>query len=69
MEFRIEKNGMDGREVKRLMRVHHVTIRELRERMGITMKRIRHVRERGLTDRNVIRDWVQGITGTDPGEV
>ena len=49
------------------MRVHKVTIRELSRRMQITMKRIREIRELGLDDRYAIRDWIEGITGDDPG--
>ncbi len=51
------------------MRIHKVTIHELSKRMQITMKRIRAIREIGLDDRPTIRDWVQGITGEDPGEL
>jgi len=51
------------------MRVNKTTIRALAERMQITMKRIRKIREIGLDDRNAIRDWIQGITGEDPGPV
>jgi hypothetical protein len=51
------------------MRKHHVTIASLSNRMQITQKRIREVRERGLIDANVFRDWVQGITATDPGPI
>lgn len=59
--------ALSGRNLKKLMRSHKVTIRDLKSRTGITMKRIREVRESGLTDRNAARDWVQAITGTDPG--
>jgi hypothetical protein len=58
---------MEGREVQRLMRAYKVTIRELSLRMGITMKRIRQIRKIGLEGRELIRDWVQGILGEDPG--
>ena len=51
------------------MRVHKVTIRELSRRMQITMKRIREIREIGLEDRYSIRDWVEAITGEDPGQL
>ena len=51
------------------MRVHKVTIRELSERMQITQKRIRQIREIGLEGRELIRDWIQGILGSDPGPV
>jgi hypothetical protein len=49
------------------MRVNRVTIRELAKRMQITQKRIRQIREIGLDDRHTIRDWVEAITGQDPG--
>lgn len=51
------------------MRVHRVKIRELSQRMGITMKRIREVRDAGLTDPLSIRDWIEAVTGTDPGRL
>ena len=58
---------MEGKELRRLMRKYRVTIRELSQRMGITQKRIRLRREIGLEGRELIRDWVQGILGHDPG--
>ncbi len=58
---------MTGKQIVGLMRAHKVTIKQLSERLGVTMKRIREVREQGLTDANTIRDWVQGITVKDPG--
>ncbi len=58
---------MTGAEITSLMRRHKVTIRELKARTGITMKRIRQVRERGLGCRHAKRDWIEAITGTDPG--
>lgn len=33
------------------------------------MKRIREVRNSGLSHAGSARDWVQAITGTDPGEL
>ena len=44
-----------------------LTPRELALRLDITMKRVRHVRANGLTDHNYIRDWIEAITGSDPG--
>ena len=68
--FTLDQSGkLEGADVRRLMRIHKVTIRELSKRMQITMKRIRAIREIGLNDRPTIRDWVQGITGEDPGEL
>jgi hypothetical protein len=68
-DWHIENNRLEGRELKRLMRVHKVTIRELSKRMQITQKRIRQVREQGLEGRELIRDWLQGVLGKDPGPV
>lgn len=58
-----------GRELTSLMRSNRITIRELSGRMQITQKRIREVREGGLTDLYAIRDWVEAITGSDPGRL
>jgi len=52
-----------------LMRRNCVTIRALSQRTGITMKRIRMIRERGLSDPHAIRDWIEAITGEDPGSL
>jgi succinate dehydrogenase/fumarate reductase-like Fe-S protein len=59
--------ALSGKSVCKLMREHKVTIAGLKDATGITMKRIRVVREAGLTDHYAIRDWLQAITGTDPG--
>ena len=67
MEFiELHTGRMEGKEMKRLMRVNKVTIRELSARMQITQKRIREVRETGLVGRELIRDWIQGVIGKDP---
>jgi len=68
-DWHLENNRLDGQEIARLMRRYKVTIRELSPRTGITMKRIRQIRETGLENRHVIRDWLQAITGSDPGPV
>lgn len=60
---------LDGKQVVSLMRKHKKTIRGLSFAMGITQKRIRQVREKGLTDHLAIRDWLQAITGEDPGPI
>jgi len=61
--------AISGDEVCRLMRKHGVTIRGLKDSTGFTMKRIREVRTDGLACRLAARDWVQAITGADPGEM
>lgn len=58
---------MTGNELTTLMRRHKVTIRELARRIQITQTRVRYRRETGLTDPGLARDWIQAITGTDPG--
>jgi hypothetical protein len=63
--------GLTGKQICRLMRKHHVTIKALSKRMGITMKRIRHVRTNGLTDSpnpyHYSWNWIEAITGKNPG--
>ena len=59
---------LSGDEVRRLMRLHKVTIRGLAQDMQITMKRVREVREKGLKG-PAVRDWIEHITGHDPGPV
>jgi hypothetical protein len=71
--MREEENQMTttltGAEARRLMRRRRHTIRSLALQMAVTQKRIREVREKGLTDPNSIRDWVEAITGQDPGPI
>lgn len=50
-----------------LMKRHKVTIRDLSMKTGFTMKRIREVRNSGLSECNAARDWIQAITNVDPG--
>jgi hypothetical protein len=61
--------SLNGRDLRTLMRRHRVTIRMLAQRMDIPMTRIRLCRTHGLTDWNIIRDWVEAMTGVDPGAV
>lgn len=58
---------MSGKELVRLMRANKVTIRELSRRIGITQIRIRWRRANGIPEAGTRRDWVQAITGRDPG--
>jgi len=60
---------LPGEHVVSLMRRFRVTIRALSARMDLTQKRIRQVRGSGLTNRNAIRDWIEAITGEDPGDL
>src|ERR1039457_2595156 len=57
-------NMISASNIRRLMRVHHMTIRALAARMNITMKRVREVRARGVTGDCMCQDWLEGITAT-----
>ena len=61
--------SLSGRDIRTLMRRYHVTIRALAQRMDIPMTRVRYRRLHGIEEWNVIRDWVEAITGVDPGAV
>lgn len=61
--------SLTGPEIVRLMRKHKQTIKALSGKMGITQKRIRTVRARGLADPLAVRDWLQAITDVDPGPI
>ena len=60
---------LSGDELVRLMRKHRMTISSLAFHVGATQKRVRQLRQTGLTDAAVIRDWLEAITGHDPGPV
>ena len=60
---------LSGPTICRLMRRHRVTIRLLAQRLDTTMQRVRVCRQQGITDRHVARDWVEAITGKDPGRL
>lgn len=58
-----------GKEIVGLMRKHRVKIRSLAYRLGTTLKRIREIRSKGLDCPLAVRDWIQAITGDDPGPI
>lgn len=60
---------LSGEDVCRLMRKHKKTIKQLSFMLGITCKRIRQVRDSGLDDPLAVRDWLEKITGEDPGPI
>ena len=59
----------NGKDLCALMRQHRMTIAALAQTMGISQARVRTVRAHGLSDPHYLRDWVQAITGADPGPV
>lgn len=59
-----EHPSLPGRYIQRLMRRHHLTIRDLAKRMNITMKRVRTVRDEGIKGRCMCLDWYEAITQT-----
>lgn len=59
-----EWQSFSGEQIRRLMRQNDISIRELAERMQITMIRVREVRERGVTGNCYCRDWYEAITST-----
>ena len=60
---------MTAKQIRHLMQPNNVPIRSLAARMDITIKRVRHVRKHGLAEPHVVRDWLQAITGRDPGVI
>ncbi len=59
-----QQNILSGEEIVQLMRKHRVTIRSLALRMNITLKRVREVRQKGVSGRCFCQDWREGITAT-----
>jgi hypothetical protein len=56
---------LSGHMVKRLMRRHRVTMREIKTRHQITLKRIREVRAKGV-EGFLAAEWLFIITGKWP---
>jgi 1,2-phenylacetyl-CoA epoxidase PaaB subunit len=61
--------ALSGRDLRTLMRQYHVTIRALAQRMAIPMTRVRYRRQQGIAEWHVIRDWMEAMTGVDPGPI
>ena len=60
---------LTSEDIVRLMRKHRITIPILAVKVGSSQRRVRLLRHTGLTDAAVIRDWLEAITGQDPGPV
>ena len=60
---------LTGEDIVRLMREHRITIPILASQLGLSQRRVRLLKHTGLTDAAVIRDWLEAITGQDPGPV
>ena len=60
---------LKGEDIVSLMRKHRITISVLAVKVGSSQRRVRLLRHTGLIDAAVIRDWLEAITGQDPGPV
>lgn len=58
---------LSGPELVRLMRKHQATIARLAFKLGTTEKRVRQLRQQGITNLLTVRDWLEAIRGEDPG--
>ena len=58
---------LTGEQIVALMRKHKTTIEQLAFRQGVPVKRVREIREQGLDEAPVVRDWIKAISGEDPG--
>lgn len=58
---------LTGHRICALMRKHKITMRDIKERHGITLKRIREVRSDGVRG-FMAEDWFRIITGHWPNE-
>jgi len=62
-------SSLSGAEIVRLMRKHKVTIEAIAFRLGTTQKRVRKIRNTKLDDPLAVWDWIQAMTGEDPGPI
>ena len=60
---------LKGKDIVSLMRKYRITIAVLAAKVGASQRRVRLLRQTGLADATVIRDWLEAITGQDPGPV
>lgn len=60
---------LTGKQLQSLMLQHKVTIAVLAARLQLPMTRVRLYRAHGHGCPFTARDWIQAITGTDPGPI
>jgi len=63
------RGRLQGNHMETLMRCYRMGIRELAQRLDVPMRRVRQVRAEGVQGEAYVRDWIQGVTGLDPGPV
>ncbi len=62
-------SSLSGSEIVKMMRTHKMTIEQLAFRLGTSQKRVRQVRDLGLSDVYTIRDWIHAISDLDVGPI
>lgn len=61
-DFRRVKSSLTGAEIRSMMRENNKTISGISAAWNITQKRVRYVREHGVTGLCFVMDWIQFIT-------
>ena len=61
------RGRLQGSHIETLMRCYSVGIRALAQRLDVPMRWVQQVRAEGVQGEAYVRDWIQGITGLDPG--
>ncbi|WP_432263071.1 hypothetical protein [Cupriavidus sp. TMH.W2] len=59
-----ETMRLSGKMITALMRLNGKTIESLARAMGITQKRVREVRERGVAGEGYVLDWVEALSAS-----
>lgn len=62
-EFRQVKPWLSGTDIRSMMRENNKTIAGVAAAWNITQKRVRYVREHGVTGIFYVMDWIQFMTG------
>jgi len=56
-------NHVSAGRIVHMMNQHHVTIKTVAERLGVSQDRVRKVRERGVSGHSDACAWIEAITG------